>query len=194
MIGGKRRRLFINREEDVIGIIAPRKRQKGYLFRDWDSIEKVCYPMEMNKATAKERERKLVLKYRKMAAKATFQSPFLRDVLKADLSKGVYENHLTTGTRIDGQVISLEAVRRWCSDLEIRQFKEAVRECRKYHSCQFKFRGYDGSLWVEPCKKNEEGYQPGDLRAGFSKEYTGYANGYYYLLINDNNFIGYDID
>jgi len=30
--------------------------------------------------------------------------------------------------------------------------------------------------------------------AGFSEEFRGCGNGYYYLLINDENFIGYDID
>ena len=31
-IAGQRRRLFINRNENVIGIIAPRKRKSGYIF------------------------------------------------------------------------------------------------------------------------------------------------------------------
>lgn len=34
-INGKRRRLFINRSENVIGIIAPKKRKSGYIFTDW---------------------------------------------------------------------------------------------------------------------------------------------------------------
>ena len=34
-INGKRRRLFINRQEGVIGIIAERKKKKGYRFYDW---------------------------------------------------------------------------------------------------------------------------------------------------------------
>ena len=37
MIAGKRRRLFINRDQNVIGIIAPRKRRSGYIFTDWAS-------------------------------------------------------------------------------------------------------------------------------------------------------------
>ena len=34
----------------------------------------------------------------------------------------------------------------------------------------------------------------GDMMAGFSKEYRNCGNGYYYLLINDEWMIGYDID
>ena len=40
-INGKRRRLFINRQEGVIGIIAERKKRKGYRFYDWASIQAV---------------------------------------------------------------------------------------------------------------------------------------------------------
>lgn len=34
----------------------------------------------------------------------------------------------------------------------------------------------------------------GDIHGGFSKERRNCLNGFYYLLINDSNFIGYDID
>lgn len=46
---------------------------------------------------------------------------------------------------------------------------------------------YDGTLWCEPR-------EDGDMAAGFMKEYRNTGNGYYYLLINDNTMIGYDID
>lgn len=39
-IGGKRRKLFINRDRNEIGIIAPRKRRQGYYFSSWATIEK----------------------------------------------------------------------------------------------------------------------------------------------------------
>lgn len=32
------------------------------------------------------------------------------------------------------------------------------------------------------------------MKVGFSKEYRGYLNGYYYLMINDEFMIGYDVD
>ena len=37
-IAGKRRRLFINRDDNIIGIVAPGKRKKGYVFASWSSI------------------------------------------------------------------------------------------------------------------------------------------------------------
>lgn len=40
-IYGERRKLFINRgRENVVGIIAKGKRKHGYIFSDWNSIEK----------------------------------------------------------------------------------------------------------------------------------------------------------
>lgn len=43
-IGGKRRRLFINRCTGLIGIIAIGKRNRGYRFSNWESIEKISGP------------------------------------------------------------------------------------------------------------------------------------------------------
>ena len=67
-IGGQRRRLFINRDENLIGIIAPRKRKRGHIFTDWASIEKIYYPSHDQEANT---DRKLILKYQKLARLAT---------------------------------------------------------------------------------------------------------------------------
>lgn len=188
---GKRRRIFIN-SQGQIGIINPGKRSSGTYFADWDRIEKIYLPVP--KASPEERERRLVLKYQREAAKAHFSSPFIRDILVADPGKSLYENHITTGNRIDGQIISLEAVRKWCGEYYYQQFVEAVRTRTAFHSGIFDFRGYDGSLWVEPYEEGETHKLPGEINAGFNKEYRDCGNGYYYLLINENTFIGYAID
>ena len=76
-IGGKRRRLFINRDQNQIGIVAPNKRKCGYLFTDWDSIEKVFYPSDHAPKSAEEANRQMVLKYQRLASKATFTGPYI---------------------------------------------------------------------------------------------------------------------
>ena len=166
-ISGERRKLFINRSdgEGVIGIIAKGKRKRGYVFNAWSSIEKVYYPTTENEEEA---EKKMILKYQKLARLATHTNDWLRRIAGADLTKSLYENHITTGTGIDGKCIRLSTI-------------------EKYSSYRFDFCGYDGTLWCEP-KEN------GDMIAGFSKEYRNCGNGYYYLLINDDCVIGYDID
>ncbi len=189
-IGGKRRRLFINRSCNQIGIIAPHKRRSGYFFSDWDSIEKIYYPKCRKIKSLEEINRQLISKYQRMARKATFSSFYLHTVMNADPTKSLYENGLTTGTRIDGEAISLKAVEKWCGHSDMQMFREAVRECKRYYSTRFNFRGYDGSLWVEPHEKDGKKY----ISAGFNKEFRNCGNGYYYLLINDEYFIGYDID
>lgn len=103
-IAGKRRRLFINRDRGVIGIIALGKRTKGYVFIDWSSIEQIYYPSQEQEANT---DRKLILKYQKLAQLATHTNVWLRDIANADLDKSLYENHITTGTRIDGNVLGL---------------------------------------------------------------------------------------
>ena len=166
-ISGERRKLFINRSdgEGVIGIIAKGKRKRGYVFNAWSSIEKVYYPTTENEEEA---EKKMILKYQKLARLATHTNDWLRRIAGADLTKSLYENHITTGTGIDGKCIRLSTIEKYCGYM-------------------FDFCGYDGTLWCEP-KEN------GDMIAGFSKEYRNCGNGYYYLLINDDCVIGYDID
>lgn len=185
-IAGKRRRLFINRNENVIGIIAPRKRTSGYLFTDWASIEKIYYPSSFSK-DAVDIEKKLVLKYQKLAALATHTNGWLREIASADPEKSLYENHLTTGTAIDGKCIGLATIEKYCGSWNMSRFRTALKQGEKFSTGRFDFCGYDGTLWCEP-------HENGDVSAGFSKEYRNCGNGYYYLLINDEYMIGYDID
>lgn len=69
----------------------------------------------------------------------------------------------------------------------MQRFRQAMRNKEKFSTLRFDFCGYDGTLWCEPREN-------GDMAAGFSKEYRNCSNGYYYLLINDEFMIGYDID
>ena len=189
---GQRRRLFFNREQNAIGIVAPRKRTRGYYFSDWNGIEKILWPAPAEDPA--ETNRCLIRKFQREAAKAGFTSPFIRKIQHADYSKDLYKNGITSGTSIDGQIITLEAVRKWCGETIYRSFCEAVKNRTPYHSERFDFRGYDGSRGVEVYDKDDGYHQAGDLNAGFSKEYRGCGNGYYYLLINEQTFIGCDID
>lgn len=183
-IYGKRRRLFINRGENEIGIIAQGKRKSGYLFSDWQAIEKIYYPKAGEET---DKERRLVMKYKRLASRATHTNDWLRRIAAADPEKSLYENHLTTGTRIDGMCISLSRIEKYCGSADMVLFRKALKEGRTFSSGRFDFCGYDGSLWCEPDGE-------GGMKAGFSKEYRGYLNGYYYLLINDEYVIGYDVD
>lgn len=99
-IGGKRRKLFINRDRNEIGIIAPRKRRQGYYFSSWTTIEKIYYPTAEKEET--DINRRLILKYQKLAKLATHSNSWLQKIAAADLTKSPYENSITTGTKIDG--------------------------------------------------------------------------------------------
>ena len=181
-IGGKRRRIFMNRGTGQFGIIAEGKRNFGYIFDSWKAIEKVYYP-----ASEAEKEKNLVKKYQRLAEKATFKSPWLDIIKEASEDKSLFENRITTGNRIDGKVITLKTIEKYCGDFVANRFREAVKNCTNWYSSTFDFGGYDGRLWVEPR-------EDGKIAAGFSKEFRGCGNGYYYLLINDETFIGYDVD
>ena len=172
--------------ENVIGIIALGKRKSGYIFTDWASIEKIYYPSSSPEDAA-DIEKKLVLKYQKLARLATHTNDWLRKIANADLDKSLYENRITTGTRIDGKCIGLATIEKYCGSWDMARFRTALKQGEKFSTGRFDFCGYDGTLWCEPREN-------GDMAAGFSKEYRNCGNGYYYLLINDEYMIGYDID
>lgn len=176
--------MFINRDENFIGIIAPRKRNRGHIFTDWASIEKIYYPSHDQEANT---DRKLILKYQKLARLATHTNDWLRKIAHADLEKSLYGNGITTGTRIDGKCIRLSTIGKYCGMANMQLFRQAMKEKKSFSSFRFDFCGYDGTLWCEPCEN-------GDMAAGFSKEFRNCGNGYYYLLVNDEYMIGYDID
>ena len=155
-IGGQRRRLFINRDENIIGIIAPRKRKRGHVFTDWASIEKIYYPSYAQEANT---DRKLILKYQKLARLATHTNDWLRTIADADLDKSLYENHITTGTRIDGKCIGLATIEKYCGTTEMHLFRQAMKNKKSFSTCRFDFCGYDGTLWCEPRDN-------GDMAAG----------------------------
>lgn len=74
---------------------------------------------------------------------------------------------------------------------EIERLRESIRIKSAGHFITgrwAKFAGYDIST------ETELNTETGDFRGFLSLEYTGCGNGYYYLLINDKNFIGYDVD
>lgn len=184
--GSEKKRLFLSAQGNVCEF-APRSRKRGYaiplnVVESWRSIEEV----QRNEADT-------VAKFRRYAARASFPSAFVRKCLAADPTKDCYENRLTTGTRIDGEIISLKAIERY-EPWAVGEFRKALMERREYHSCRFDFRGYDGSLWIEIAEKDDSYNRKGDVMAGFSKEYRGCGNGYYYSLIDDEHFIGTDID
>lgn len=183
-IEGRRRRLFINRNTGLIGIIALGRRKKGYIFSEWNTIEKVYFPTNRKKTDNTSR---LVLKYKKLASLASYSNSWLRRIAEADPSKSLYENGITTGTTIDGRCIRMSTIEKYCGSMSMNLFRQAFKRGESYSTRRFDLQGYDGTLWCEPDGK-------GDMKAGFSKEFRDCGNGYYYLLINDDNMIGYDID
>lgn len=135
-IGGQRRRLFINRDENLIGIIAPRKRNRGHVFTDWASIEKIYYPSHDQEANT---DRKLILKYQKLARLATHTNDWLRKIAHADLEKSLYGNGITTGTRIDGKCIRLSTIGKYCGMANMQLFRQAMKEKKSFSSFRFDF-------------------------------------------------------
>lgn len=183
---GQKRRLFWNDQIDLFGLKPKGARRNGYIFDDWKGIEKVHYP---KKTSREEYNARMTGKFRRCAAKASFTNEFIQKCLNADPTKNPCQNGISTGVSIEGSIITLDSIARQYPT-EVGCFREALAARRKYHGCRLPFRGYEMTL--ELCRDNDE---PDNVIRGFlSLEYKGCANGRYYLLVNDNEFIGYDID
>lgn len=181
-------RLFVSSDGSICRFKA-RSRRRGYAL----SPQTVASWTALCPCEEKNTEQRTVQKFIRYAAKATFPSAFVRKCLKADITKGCYENRLTTGCSVDGQIITLKCIERY-APRQVAAFREALRSRTPYRSCRFPFQGYEGSLWLEIADHDDDYNKTGDVRAGFSKEYKDCLNGYYYALINDEAFIGVDKD
>lgn len=148
-----------------------------------------------------------IAKYRKMAMKATFSNDWIESCKKLPASfeeykkdvvteeygkpcephlKSLYDYSITTGNKIDGDVISIDRI-----DKQYKRVAEKIREVIKNQTkesicSRYQFAGYEMSI----SSYGDEGR----WQMSLSLEYKGCGNGYYYLLINDDNFIGYDVD
>lgn len=133
------------RQENVVGIIAKGKRKHGYIFSDWSHIEKIYYPSQ-EKEDEKDMDRKMILKYQKLARLATHTNDWLRKIAAADLEKSLYENRITTGTAIDGKCIRLSTIEKYCGSWDMQRFRQAMKNKEKFSTLRFDFCGYDGTL------------------------------------------------
>ena len=171
---GKRNATICNGNSAVM-VLSPRSRTRGYNLQ-WNWVMRVFAPTEQKNQT---------LKFIREAKKADFSNSFIGECLTADPEKGPYQNGLTTGTSIDGKCITVKALEDEFP-YTMKAFWEAFNDGRDFHSHRQRWRGYDMSVWVNNVN--------GDICAGLNMEYLNCGNGYYYMLINREKFIGIDID
>lgn len=175
---GKTRNATICHGGGGIIVLIPKSRRGHYI--DWTKVKKVWQEThEPTNATEK---------FIRKAKLATFKSDFVQTCLKADPSKSPYENGLSTGVPIEGKIITLKSFGKQYPWIE-QQFREALKERRPYRSGRVPFRGYEATLelWFTDEAKTL-------MNGSLSLEYKDCGNGYYYMLVNDDEFIGYDID
>ena len=212
-VNGKKDRLFISASGGLCRF-KPRSSRRGYCLEEFEVARYTQFISPKTSPTGEEklkREYRIIEKYKRMAGEASFTNPFVRDCLaipdfdlwrkdlvepnswekdKEPRPKTLYELHVTTGTNIDGKVISLNRIAKKYP-LAIERLREAIHNQtsgRFITNRLAKFAGYDISL------ETDFDSVTGDFRGFLSLEYAGCGNGYYYLLISNENFIGYDID
>jgi len=103
------------------------------------------------------------------------------------LDKSLYENHITTGTRIDGKCIGLATIEKYCGTASMQRFREAMKNKESFPLAALIF-----AVMTERF-----GVSHGTMaicRQASAKNTGIVATAITYLLINDEYMIGYDID
>lgn len=189
---GNTYRLFIS-SNDVLCFYAKNKSRRGFQLQEFhlNDFEKVIVKKERNEDNLVYNQ---VAKFRREAMLSTFENDFIRqcrnlpktrEEWRIDGHKGPYQYGLTVGCSIDGIVISLDAIAK-VDKWAVNSFKHHLANNLTYRTT-FKFRGYDATMSLE--------FSGGiELHGYLALEYTGRGNGYYYKLINNNKFIGYEVD
>lgn len=174
-------------------IMKPRSKKWGWVIHPemWKSLI-VFRPVVHSDAQYNE---KMARKFRTKAEKATFTNCFIRKCLQADPTKSPYENGLTKGSGVDGKIVSVKSIAKEYPEIVVRM-REAMKNREEWRCSRWLFRGYDMTINVVPVTMNtpEYDHRKGDLRVYLSLEYRNCGNGYYYELINDDEFIGVDVD
>lgn len=189
---GKKVRIFIG----VSGLLyqfKPRSSKYAWLLSA-SEIQSLVEPKP--KKSKDELAYNTIAKFRKQALKASFRNDFIKDCIAlpetfekwvADGKKSAYEYGVTTGCKITGDLVSINSLCKKLNSSYKQLIQNAIKNKTSFRSGYFNFNGYDGSISFE-IKEN------GDFYGYLSKEYKNTKNGYYYLLINDEYFIGYDVD
>lgn len=203
-------RLFIA-TNGVLCYFKPRSGRNGYRLSesDFETLISFQAPILLSEDDKLKKQYAEIAKYKKMAEKATFTNSWIEDCKnipnfeewKKDLKtdnfgtpcdprpKNLYELGITTGNKIDSKVISIDRIAKQYPNYA-RMLRENIANQKAGVICSHvPFAGYDMSL----STANKES-STGEFMGYLSIEFKGCGNGYYYLLINDDNFIGYDVD
>jgi len=179
----------------------PKSGRRGFIvsMSTFDEYTKFKFKVDKTDEQKLNTEYNKIAKYKKMADKASFTNSWIEDCknlptleeFKKDPKNneyGILYNHgITTGNKIDGKVISLSRIEKQYPQA-IQRLREAIanKEAVGTIISTAPFAGYEMTISVEA--------RGGGIMGYLSLEFKGCGNGYYYLLINDENFIGYDVD
>jgi len=190
---GKKYKLFIS-GSGTLCYYKNNSIRRGFQLTRTEVDEFASY-LEVDKDAENKLTYKFIDKYRKLAELSLFTNDWINKCIalpntyerwKKEGKKSLYDYGVTTGNKIDGKVITLEAIKKEYPNL-VEQFTLSYMGDINFNSGRYPFRGYEMSLSVKA-------FEDGSVQGYLSMEYKGSGNGYYYLMINENTFIGYDVD
>lgn len=167
-----------------------KSKTKGFILTDSDITGFTRYIMpvaDIEKIT----KFRMINKFRKYAEKSQYTNawidrcvalPDTYEKWKADGEKSLYDYDITTGSEIDGKVISVETIKKEYPQL-IEEFFERYYNDEVGESREVKFQNLNMKLSIYADEKE-------DIYGRMSLTYKNGSGGYYYNLINLETFIG----
>ena len=188
-------RLFIDNQYGKLCYFLPKSRKKGALFTQtmFNQITKFISNKKED-FNLNDYNWKIIQKYKKYSQSASFTNEFIRKCQNIDDyqtwvangCKDLYSLRITTGGKTDGKLISLNRIAKKYPDLVARVRLAIANQEHGYCSQRKPFDGLE--ITIKTIKKGD------DFRCYLNHEFKNCGNGYYYELINDNWFIGVDVD
>lgn len=182
-------RLFIS-EEGLLGQFSKGAKKWGSpVLGNYTITKIVTYAANADDANVLKHQAQIrcVAKYMEQAKKAEFSNRFIRKCLNANPLCSAFENGLSSGNKIEGKLVSVRSLAKHCEQYFGIDLVSEIAGRKNLRTGRFPYQGYEGSIQL---KLDESG----DYHGWFNCEFKGCGNGYYYLLINNDHFIGYDID
>lgn len=188
-------RLFVSGSGNLC-YFPPRMKRRGLVVNTefLETIEKLNFIQDENSDL---KTFKIILKYHKKALKNnSFTNSFIESCKKLpgtfdqwvkEDKKSLYEYGITTGNKIDGKIITLKSIKTFSFNAIGNEVLKAINQKKEYRTSNFTYNSMDANISVYlntvnkvQCSLNLYGKKDG-------KEYS-------YLLINEAEFIGYDVD
>lgn len=191
LLSGKRMKMFLS-SDNVLCYIPPSMRRRGFAY---NRINGDMFEVISAKRGEDEKKFALISKYRKLANSSTLQNDFISACLSlpsnfdrwvSDGSQSLYKYGVTTGSAVDGKIITVRKVNFLLGYTTVQKMIDSYRKTGVNRAASLSTDEFTGRVYVD-------GADNGGVYVGLCLSLKDGEDNFY-ALINPDNFIGRDSD